>query len=153
MPRTVDKQLAAGLGISGAILLEGPRGCGKTMTGLHHSASAVFLDDLAIQEMLNVDPGIALNGQSPRLVDEWQLEPRMWNLVRRRVDALDGFGHFILTGSSVPDDDMTRHFGAARFLRIHQRTMTWYEKDQGEPTVSLEGLFNGDLVEPTTNTY
>lgn len=153
VPRLIDEQVTSALRVSGAILLEGPRGCGKTMTAVHHAASAVFLDDPAVQDLMTVDPWAPLDGDSPRLIDEWQLEPQVWNRVRRRVDALEGFGHFILTGSSVPDDDATRHSGAGRFLRIQQRTMTWVEKGKSIPTVSLRALFGGEKVSSSLEAY
>ncbi len=151
-PRIVDRQVEKGLAVSGALLLEGPRGCGKTMTAAHHAASAVFLDDPAVRELMAVDPWVPLNGEFPRLIDEWQLEPEIWNRVRRRVDALEGFGHYILTGSSVPDDDATRHSGAGRVLRLQQRTMTWGEKTRSAPTVSLRSLFEGGGVTSSLET-
>ncbi|MDO4762107.1 MAG: DUF4143 domain-containing protein [Corynebacterium sp.] len=146
LPRIVDLQVQRGLSSSGAILLEGPRGCDKTMTGMYHANSSVLLDDPRVQKLIEVDPDFPLTGESPRLIDEWQLSPHVWNQVRRAVDRKEGFGHFILTGSSVPADDVTRHTGAARFMRIKQRTMTWLEKGFSEPQVLLRELFEGKTV-------
>lgn len=123
------------------------------MTGMFHAQSAVLLDDSRIQQLIAVDTDFLLKGASPRLVDEWQLEPQVWNQVRRAVDRSEGFGNFILTGSSVPADDFTRHTGAARFMRIKERTMTWEEKGSSSPTVSLRSLFDGELVETSSHQF
>lgn len=123
------------------------------MTGMFHAQSAVLLDDPRIQQLIAVDADFPLKGASPRLIDEWQLEPQVWNQVRRAVDRSEGFGHFILTGSAVPADDLTRHTGAARFMRIKERTMTWEEKGSSSPTVSLRSLFDGGLVETSSHQF
>lgn len=145
MPRVVDARLQTLLSIAGAVVIEGARGCGKTMTGLNAAASAVFLDDPDVQAMVEVAPSSVLGGQVPRLLDEWQLAPQLWNRVRRAVDAASGPGQFILTGSAVPADDRTRHTGAGRFLRLRQRSMTWFERGLGQGQVGLGALFSGWL--------
>lgn len=145
IPRVVDTQVARALSISGAVLIEGPRGSGKTFTGLRHASSAVFLDDPKTQQLIDIDPQYPLQGKPPHLIDEWQLEPYVWNQVRRAVDRQQGFGQFILTGSAVPSDDITRHTGAARFLRIRERTMTWEEKGKSKPVIFFDELFQGQL--------
>lgn len=150
-PRFVDKQVEEALGAHGAVVLEGPRGCGKTMTGVAHAASAVFMDDPATVTLADIDAGYPLIGERPRLIDEWQLRPEVWNQVRRQVDRAEGFGNYILTGSAIPSDDITRHSGAARFLRIRQRTLTWAEKGKSQPRVALSELFSGADV-PTDPT-
>lgn len=145
-PRVIDAALQRALSASGAVVLEGARASGKTMTGLHAAASYVFIDDAEVQRLLDVAPRSLLDGEAPRLLDEWQVAPELWNLVRRAVDAAVEPGRFILTGSAVPLDDVTRHTGAGRFRRIRQRTMSWWEKlDSPSGAVSLTGLFDGDL--------
>ncbi|WP_075733067.1 ATP-binding protein [Corynebacterium phocae] len=135
------------LDTAGAVVIEGPRACGKTMTALNAAASYVFLDDDVSRERLSVAPDSLLDGPTPRLVDEWQVAPGMWNRVRRRVDKAGHPGLFILTGSAVPKDDDARHTGTGRFLRLRQRTLSWWEL-HGEPTgVSLAALFNGEKPE------
>ena len=115
------------------------------MTALHAAASYVFLDDPEAQLLLGVAPRSLLEGPAPRLLDEWQVAPELWNLVRRAVDVADEPGRFILTGSAVPADDLTRHTGAGRFLRLRQRTMSWWEKlDAPTGQVSLKALFDGE---------
>ncbi|MCL2780468.1 MAG: AAA family ATPase, partial [Actinomycetia bacterium] len=124
-PRLIDPVLTDALAAAGAVVIEGARACGKTMTALHAASSYVFIDDEAAQQMRAVAPHALLAGGAPRLVDEWQLAPELWNMVRRQVDAATARGLFILTGSALPADDVTRHTGAGRLLRLRQRTMTW----------------------------
>lgn len=145
-PRVVDAALQRALGATGAVVIEGARASGKTMTAMHAAASFVFVDDPGVRTMLEVAPRALLEGGAPRLLDEWQVAPELWNLVRRAVDSAAEPGRFILTGSAVPADDVTRHTGAGRFLRLRQRTMTWSEKLEAPAhSVSLAGLFSGEL--------
>lgn len=112
--RIIEDQLARSLSSVGAVVIEGPKACGKTATARRAAASEVLLDvDAAARQALAVDPGIVLNGKTPRLIDEWQTEPDIWNHIRRAVDDRGAPGQFILTGSAVPADDITRHSGAA----------------------------------------
>jgi predicted AAA+ superfamily ATPase len=104
-----------------------------------------------VQRALTIAPRTVLAGEAPRLLDEWQLAPELWNMVRRAVDASADPGRFILTGSAVPADDITRHTGAGRFLHLRERTMSCWEKLGGSSAVvSLAGLFDGDR--PTAST-
>lgn len=149
-PRVVDSPLERALAISGAVVIEGARATGKTMTALNAASSYVLLDDPESRQILDVAPRSVLEGDAPRLLDEWQLSPELWNLVRRAVDASPERGRFILTGSAVPADDITRHTGAGRFLRLRQRTMSWWEKLPPAPmSVSLGALIDG--VPPAPN--
>jgi len=127
------------------------------MTAMHAARSFALLDDPTTAQVVQVAPEAVLEGERPRLLDEWQLAPHLWNLVRRRVDTATDKGLFLLTGSAVPADDHTRHTGAGRILRLRERTMSWHEKsDLHPPTdVSLAGLFEGqrlgtDLSSPMT---
>lgn len=145
-PRVIDSALQRALAAAGAVVLEGARATGKTTTALHAAASYVFIDDPQAQSLLDVAPRSLLEGDAPRLLDEWQVAPQLWNSVRRAVDATAEPGLFILTGSAVPPDDVTRHTGAGRFLRLRERTMSWWEKlDSPTGAVSLAGLFEGNL--------
>lgn len=149
LPRVIDWALAQALEYAGGVVIEGPRGCGKTMTGLNTAASAVFLDDPRKQNLVQLSPERLLDGPRPRLLDEWQQAPGLWNLARHQVDFSTDPGLFIFTGSSVPADDQTRHTGAARFVRLRQSTMSWFERPdlpqaKGDG-VSLSSLFNGEL--------
>lgn len=115
LPRIVDAELTELLRASGAVLVEGPRACGKTATAMQAAASAVLFDvDDNARRMMGADPAAVLAGDTPRLIDEWQLEPAVWNHVRRAVDRRGDPGRFILAGSAVPADDVTRHTGAGR---------------------------------------
>ena len=145
-PRVIDGALQRALAASGAVLIEGARASGKTMTAMHAAGSFTFVDDPEVRQVLEIAPRTLLEGEPPRLLDEWQVAPALWNLVRRAVDASVEPGRFILTGSTVPADDVTRHTGAGRFLRLRQRTMSWWEKLDASPgTLSLAGLFAGEL--------
>ncbi|MDR2566945.1 MAG: DUF4143 domain-containing protein [Bifidobacteriaceae bacterium] len=146
-PRVIDPLVTEALSTSGAVLIEGPRACGKTMTAMNAASSYAFLDDPATAQIAAISPAAVLDGASPRLLDEWQLAPDLWNLVRRRVDAAPRKGLFLLTGSAVPADDATRHTGAGRILRLRERTSTWAEKSvpHAPAGVSLTGLFNNGL--------
>jgi uncharacterized protein len=145
-PRIVDTELIERLAAQGAVLIEGPKACGKTETARRLAASEVLLDvDANAREAASVDASLVLEGEMPRLVDEWQVEPAVWNHVRRWVD--DKRGRFILTGSAVPADDATRHTGAARISRLRMRPMSVYETGQSNGQVSLAALMGGTATQ------
>ncbi len=145
LPRIVDAELAELLEASGAVLIEGPKACGKTATAMRAAASNVLLDiDDNARRMIGVDPALALEGDTPRLIDEWQLEPTLWNHVRRTVDRRSQSGQFILTGSAVPADDTTRHTGAGRFTRLRMRPLSLYEAGHSSGEMSLHRLLDGE---------
>ena len=142
--RIVDLEVERGLRSAGFLVLEGPRGCGKTWTGLRHARSAIRLDaDVDASVLGSVDPSALLSGESPRLLDEWQVVPELWNHVRHAVDATAEFGRFILAGSAQPADDATRHTGAGRVRRIRMRPMSLFESGDATGEVSLGGLLDG----------
>lgn len=145
-PRLVDAELMARLEATGAVLIEGPRGCGKTETARRAARSEVRLDvDDDARAAGLVAPSVLLDGDRPRLIDEWQLVPAIWNHVRREVDDHpDQTGQFILTGSAVPADDAIRHSGGLRFTRLHMRPMSLAETGHSTGDVSLAALFAGD---------
>jgi uncharacterized protein len=146
-PRIVDAELKRRLASTGAIVIEGPRACGKTETARQAARSEVRLDvDSEAVQAAQIDPAILLAGPTPRLIDEWQVAPEIWNHVRRAVDDRAGHGHFILTGSAVPADDATRHTGAMRFGRIQMRPMSLYESGESDGSVSLVALMDGGRV-------
>lgn len=144
-PRFVDAELADRLRATGAVLVEGPRGCGKTQTSLRAARSAVRLDrDRAARAIGELDPALLLVGEHPRLIDEWQLVPDVWNEVRGDVDDHPGEpGRYILAGSSVPADDATRHTGSLRFTRLRMRPMALAESGHSSAAVSMRSLFEG----------
>jgi len=143
--RFADKLLAKRLKSSGAVLIEGAKGCGKTETAKQVSASIVRFDaDEQVRIRMEIDPGTVLVGETPRLLDEWQEYPQIWNYVRREVDERRQKGQFILTGSATPDDKARRHSGAGRFSVIKMRPMSLYEKGWSTGEVSLAALMNGE---------
>ncbi|MGH2987249.1 MAG: ATP-binding protein [Solirubrobacterales bacterium] len=131
----------------GAVLIEGPKTCGKTETARQLAASEVRLDiDADARQAAAVDPTLVLEGATPRLIDEWQVRPAVWNHVRRAVDDRSVPGQFILTGSAVPPDDETRHSGAGRITRMQMRPMSLLETGHSDGTVSLADLLGGGAV-------
>lgn len=144
MPRLVDAEVRAVLDGSPGLVIDGPKSCGKTWTALHHARSAVMLDrDLDARLAVAVNPSRLLEGPYPRLLDEWQTAPDVWNAVRAACDDGTGPGRFILTGSAVPADDTTRHSGAGRIRRIRMRPMSLLESGASTGAVSFEGLLEG----------
>ena len=144
-PRVTDSELESRLRATGAVVIEGPRACGKTASARRLAASEVLFDlDPAARHAARVDPSLVLEGATPRLLDEWQLEPQVWNAVRRAVDDSDAVGRFILTGSAVPADEATRHTGAGRIARMRMRPMSLYELGFSTGEISLEALLDGD---------
>ncbi len=128
-------------------MIEGPRVCGKTTTARQAAASEVLMDaDPAVPQTMAVDPRLLLEGATPRLIDEWQAEPDIWNYVRRAVDDRPGLGHFILTGSAVPPDDIPRHTGAGRMSRLRLRPMSLFELGRATGQVSLKRILDGEPV-------
>ena len=141
MPRVADREVESALRASPAVVIEGPRSCGKTWTGRRFARSevpfdAVFENRLAAQ----VSPRELLEGPVPRLLDEWQLAPDVWNAMRRACDDRAQKGQFILTGSADPPDDTTRHSGAGRIIRVRMRPMTLFESGESNGSIRLSGL-------------
>lgn len=143
--RIIDKELAEDLAAMGAAVIEGPKACGKTVTAQHAAASEVRLDvDPEARQTAALEPAFILDGPTPRLIDEWQLEPAIWNHVRRAIDDRGKAGQFILTGSTVPADDITRHSGVGRLTRLRMRPMSLFEKSRSTGRVSLDRLLDGN---------
>ena len=141
LPRVVDAELKAQLASTPVVVLEGPKACGKTFTARQVAASEVLLDvDEDARTAAGVDPGLVLEGPVPRLVDEWQIEPRLWNYVRRLADDRGRPGQFILSGSAVPSDNTTRHTGAGRIGRIRMRPMSLFETRHSSGAISIAEL-------------
>jgi hypothetical protein len=150
LSRIVDAELDDLLQASGAVLIEGPRACGKTETGRRKAASEVRLDvDVEARAAASLDPRLILAGARPRLIDEWQIEPAVWNHVRRAVDDAHAPGQFILTGSSVPADDIVRHTGAGRITRLRMRPMSLFESGRATGEVSMARLLDGEGARAT----
>ena len=147
-PRVADQELERKLESAGAVLIEGPKACGKTETARQLAASEVRLDIVAdARQAVQVAPNIVLDGAAPRLIDEWQVEPAIWNHVRHAVDDRQERGQFILTGSAAPADDETRHSGGMRFARLRMRPMSLFEAGVSTGGVPLSRLLEGEPAE------
>lgn len=144
--RIIDVEIREILEIAGAVVIDGAKACGKTETARQHSKSEVLLDtDTSAAEAVAVAPATVLSGATPRLLDEWQTFPVLWNHVRRAVDSRQAPGQFILTGSATPVDDATRHSGAGRFLHVTMRPMTSAELGRSSGAISLAALLDGGV--------
>lgn len=147
LPRITDKLLDERLKAKGAILIEGPKWCGKTTSAKEFAKSFIAMDEpdktKQYKQMAELNPSVLLEGETPRLVDEWQLAPNLWNAVRYEVDKRDDFGQFILTGSAVPAEfDASMHSGTGRISRLYMRTMSLYESKDSDGAISLSDLFD-----------
>ena len=147
LPRLCDIELRKALESSGAVLIEGAKWCGKTRTALNTSKSALYMQDpdnaAPYQAMADNKPSLLLHGDVPRLIDEWQMAPVLWDAVRFEVDKRADTGQFILTGSAVPSDNVVAHTGTGRISRMLIRTMSLYESLESNGTVSLADIFEG----------
>lgn len=144
-PRVVDQELADMMRAIGGILIEGPKACGKSETAKQVSKTIYEFDkDDVAREAVALNPDGLFAGEPPILFDEWQLEPSIWNQVRRQVDDRHSRGDFILTGSSRPRDDVSRHSGAGRIAVLPMRPMSLFESGQSTGEVSFAVLLNGE---------
>ncbi len=147
IPRIADDILAARLRAVATVVIEGARGVGKTETARKQARSEVRFDvDENARALAALDPAAILEGPEPRLLDEWQHAPAIWNHMRRASDEGRRPGRFILTGSAVPADDATRHTGAGRVSRIRLRPMTLFETGDSNGAVALSDLMSSAPV-------
>ena len=148
LSRLCDQELQMALQSSGAVLIEGAKWCGKTRTASNAAKSILYMQDpdntSSYQAMADTKPSLLLKGETPRLIDEWQMAPVLWDAVRFEVDKRGDTGQFILTGSAVPVDNVTAHAGTGRFSRMLMRPMSLFESHESNGTVSLGDLFGGD---------
>ena len=140
----------------GAVLIEGPKWCGKTTTAKQLTKSVLDLGDSAVlmqsSQMIELSPKALLEGDTPRLIDEWQALPPIWDCIRSEVDRRGEPSQFILTGSSVlPEADETIHSGTGRFAHVKMFTMSLYESGESSGTISLRDLFDGKTFEVHEN--
>ena len=149
-PRIIDSKIERYLSHFGAVCLEGPKWCGKTWTSSFHSKSEVFLGDpsggFQNRRLAELSPDLILEGEAPRLIDEWQEVPSIWDAVRYTVDKEGKKGRFILTGSSTPNRKGVLHSGAGRIGTLKMRTMSLYESGDSSGQISLEKLCNGEMT-------
>lgn len=147
--RISDKLLKHLLESTGAVLVEGAKWCGKTQSSLQEANSVVYMQDPdegpGYLAMADTKPSLLLEGESPLLLDEWQMAPDIWDAVRFAVDKRRLMGQFILTGSASPGDNITAHSGTGRIARMQMRPMSLYESNESNGKVSLKDLFNGNI--------
>ena len=151
--RIIDKELSRQMKIAGAILIRGPKWCGKTTTCKQRAKSYIELQDEDIDEensnalkLAELKPSLLLEGEKPRLIDEWQLAPNLWNTVRHSVDETGKKGQYLLTGSATPNEkeDKSLHSGAGRFAFLDMKTMSLFESGDSNGKISLSELLKGN---------
>lgn len=148
--RIIDCTIETYLQVSGAVCIEGPKWCGKTWTSAFHSNSEFLVGDPANnfsnRQLAELNPSLILQGESPRMIDEWQEVPSIWDATRAEVDKRHKKGQIILTGSSTPKTKGIMHSGSGRIVRLRMNTMSLYESGDSSGKVSLQELCNGKLT-------
>ena len=154
MPRIIDRQVEEYLSAFGAVCIEGPKWCGKTWTSSYHSRSEIYIGDPAgnfqNRQLAELSPALVLEGETPRLIDEWQEVPPLWDAVRYQVDQNPQKGQFILTGSATPNHKGILHSGAGRIARLRMRPMSLWESGDSCGKVSLQSLCHGEMTPAMT---
>ena len=144
--RIMDKVLTEELSAFGAVLINGPKWCGKTTTAKQYAKSVLNMQDPSNKanylKTVKIDPLILLQGENPRLIDEWQIAPELWDAIRHDIDEKQKEGLYILTGSSKVDESRISHSGVGRISRVLMRTLSLYESKDSNGTVSLADLFD-----------
>ena len=144
--RIVDKQIKEKLSIIGAVVIKGPKWCGKTTSAKVFSSSVLEMQNPDTEdnnkEIANTKPSLLLEGDKPRLIDEWQIAPKLWNAVRYSVDKIGLPGQYILTGSATPVESSDLHSGVGRFGIVNMKPMTLYESRESNGKISLKELFS-----------
>ena len=152
--RLIDTYIDECLEIAGAVCIEGPKWCGKTWTSEHHSESSIYIGDPSgnyqNRTLALTDPLSVLYGDTPRLIDEWQEVPPLWDAVRNAVDKRMEKGQFILTGSATPNKKGKMHSGAGRIIKIRMRPMSLYESGDSSGMISLKKICNGEFTNTIT---
>lgn len=149
-PRLIEGDLIEKMAASGAVLIKGPKSCGKTATAKQFAKSILEMDrDIQVPIIMATNPRMLLAGESPRLIDEWQIYPEIWNYVRHEVDDKIKKGQFILTGSTNPNDDIKLHSGAGRFTVLQMDTLTWQELGFSSGAFKMSDLLQGVLIDIT----
>lgn len=149
-PRLIDSLISEYLDTFGALCIEGPKWCGKTWTSTHHCRSRIMLGDpngnFQNRQLAQMTPSLVLEGETPRLIDEWQEVPPLWDAVRFKVDQTSDKGQFILTGSATPQHKGILHSGAGRIAKLRMRPMSLYESGASGGQVSLEDICHGTIT-------
>lgn len=156
LQRVCDKLLASELKASGAVLIEGAKWCGKTSTAQQAARSSLYMQDpdktSSYLAAADTKPSLLLNGETPKLIDEWQMAPVLWDAVRFEVDKRNKPGQFILTGSAVPSDNLIAHTGTGRISRLLMRPMSLWESGDSNGSISLKELFDKNTdISATSN--
>jgi len=141
--RIVDDHISDVLRAFGGVYIMGPKWCGKSWTGMYHSNSYFLVDEEDNADYADRHPKEALKGDFPRLIDEWQIVPKLWDVARREVDFSDGPGMFIFTGSASPPKEERQHSGVGRFARVMMRPMSLFESGRSSGAVSIAKMFDG----------
>ena len=153
-PRIVDESLKRYLKTFGAVCVEGPKWCGKTWTSSIHCNSEIMIGDPANnfqnRSLAEVSPKLILDGKTPRLIDEWQEVPPLWDAVRYAIDQNSQKGQFVLTGSATPKRKGVLHSGAGRIGKLRMRPMSLYESGSSSGSISLRELCNGSMKPAAT---
>ena len=145
LSRIIEDDIRGNLSASGAVLIKGPKSCGKTSTATQFARSMVQVDrDHQVPVIMATNPQLLLVGDTPRLIDEWQEYPEIWNFVRHEVDDRKAKGQFILCGSSNPNDDVRLHSGAGRFTVVEMDTLSWQELGFSTGIVKVADLLKGE---------
>ena len=148
--RIIDEQLKKYLSAFGAVCIEGPKWCGKTWTALNHSDSVFYVaspeNNFQNRMLAQLSPELVLQGATPRLLDEWQEVPALWDAVRFAVDQSQNRGQFILTGSATPSQKGILHSGTGRIARLQMRPMSLFESNDSSGSISLQDLFSVPLI-------
>ena len=148
-PRIIDKKVEEYLKAFGAVCIEGPKWCGKTWTSSYHCRSEIYIGDpnnnFQNRKLAELSPDLVLEGETPRLIDEWQEVPAIWDAVRYRVDQRTEKGQFILTGSATPNHKGILHSGAGRIAKLRMRPMSLFESGDSSGLVSLESICKGEM--------
>jgi len=148
-PRLIDRQIQRHMSAFGAVCIQGPKWCGKTWTSSFHSSSEIFMGDPAgnfqNRKLAELNPSMILDGAIPRLIDEWQEVPSIWDAVRYRVDQNPKKGQYLLTGSATPNHKGILHSGAGRIAKLRMRPMSLFESGDSSGRISLASLCQGTI--------
>jgi len=145
-PRIVDKEISGLLSIMGGVQIIGCKWCGKSWTGTIHSRSSIYIGTAENRKLAELSPDTILSGDEPRLVDEWQDVPNLWDVARYKIDFENRKGMFIFAGSSIPPLNSTSHTGTGRFAKVTMKPMSLFESGVSSGSVSLSKMFDGDTV-------
>lgn len=147
LDRSVEKKLEKKIASSSVVVVVGPKFCGKTTTALRYAKSSTRLNTSTAIQIASMNPSAVIVGEKLRVIDEWQTVPELWDELREYVDNNPGFGQFLLTGSSTPEDkSKIFHSGAGRIVKLMMRSMSLYESNESKGIVSLGELFNNDIT-------